>query len=78
MLMAAEMKGEVEKNKALEEVEALLKTIFFKFIEFNGKYLSEDEKEELAFFKVIRPVAEGYRKIIISNFQNEDKNNKNK
>jgi hypothetical protein len=32
MLMAAEMKGEVEKHKALDEVEGLLKTIFFKFI----------------------------------------------
>lgn len=47
----------MEKNKALEEVEGLLRTIFFKFIEFNGKYLSDYEKDELAFFKVIRPIA---------------------
>jgi hypothetical protein len=70
LLMSPECKNESERGK-IEEVEGLLKSIFFKFIEFNGKYLSEEEKEELAFFKVIRPVAEGYRKIIRNFLSNQ-------
>ena len=42
----------------------MLKSIFLKFIELNGKYLTEKERDELAFFKVVRTVVEGYRKII--------------
>jgi predicted RNase H-like HicB family nuclease len=36
------MKNELEHGKTIEEVEGLLKSIFFKFIEFNGKYLTEE------------------------------------
>ena len=30
----------------------------------NGKYLSEREREDLAFFKVIKSIVEGYRKLL--------------
>lgn len=54
----------LDGTRPADQTEALLKSIFFKFIEFNGKFLSEREREELAFFKVIRSVVEGYRKLM--------------
>ena len=54
-----------------EQVEALIKSIFFKFIEFNGKFLSEQEREELAFFRVIKSVVEGYRKLLTGRAEEE-------
>jgi len=59
----------LDQEKLPEETEALLKSIFFKFIEFNGKFLSEKEREELAFFRVIKSVVEGYRQILTGNVQ---------
>lgn len=54
----------LDQERSTEQAEALLKSIFFKFIEFNGKFLSSREREELAFFRVIRSVIEGYRQIL--------------
>ena len=54
----------LDNERPTEEVETLIKSIFFKFIEFNGKFISEQEREELAFFRVIRSVVEGYRKML--------------
>jgi hypothetical protein len=42
LLVGDEMKSELDHGKTIEEVEVLLKSIFFKFIEFNGKYLTEE------------------------------------
>lgn len=34
----------LDQEKPPEHIEALLKSIFFKFIEFNGKFLSDKER----------------------------------
>lgn len=47
----------LDVDRSIEENESLIKSIFFKFIEFNGKFLSEKEREELAFFNKIKSVA---------------------
>ncbi len=54
----------LDQERSVDQAEALLKSIFFKFIEFNGKFLSSQEREELAFFRVIRSAIEGYRQIL--------------
>jgi hypothetical protein len=54
----------LDQDRSSEHTEALIKSIFFKFIEFNGKFLSDREREELAFFKVIKSIVEGYRKLL--------------
>jgi hypothetical protein len=61
----------LDQERSSDHTETVIKSIFFKFIEFNGKYLSEREREELAFFKVIKSIVEGYRKLLAgSNDQN--------
>lgn len=47
-----------------QDSEVVLKRLFYRFIELNGKMLTQKEKEEIEFLKILRRIVEGYRDMI--------------